>query len=137
MLARGGVGVVTDGGIRDVAAVRLLGAPAFAASLTPRDSMGRSLVTGSGEPVTCAGVEVCTGDLVRGDEDGVVVVPRGLASETLAAAETKHGLERMVREALERGESAASLYERYGILKMPRRTLQLDRSRRVTRTSEG
>ena len=56
MLARGGVGVVTDGGIRDVAGIRRLGVPAFAAAVSPRDSFGRALVTGFGRPVTCAGV---------------------------------------------------------------------------------
>jgi 4-hydroxy-4-methyl-2-oxoglutarate aldolase len=116
MLARNGVGVVTDGGIRDVAGIRRLGVPSFAAAITPRDSMGRVLVTGYGGPVTCAGVHVSPGDLVRGDEDGVVVVPRDLAEQALAAAEDKLGLERTVREALERGESAADLYDRYGVL---------------------
>lgn len=116
MLARGGVGVVTDGGIRDVAGIRDLGVPAFAAAITPRDSFGRALVTGWGEPVTCAGVAVAAGDLVRGDEDGVVVVPSGLAADALAAAEEKLGLERIVQDALARGESAAELYERYGVL---------------------
>ena len=116
MLARGGVGVVTDGGIRDVAGIRRLGVPSFAAAITPRDSFGRALVTGWGEPVTCAGVAVAPGDLVRGDEDGVVVVPAGLAADALAAAEEKLGLERIVQEALARGESAADLYDRYGVL---------------------
>jgi regulator of RNase E activity RraA len=116
MLARGGVGVVTDGGIRDVAGIRRLGVPSFAAAITPRDSFGRALVTGWGEPVTCAGVAVAPGDLVRGDEDGVVVVPAELAADVLAAAEEKLGLERIVQEALERGESAAELYDRYGVL---------------------
>ena len=116
MLAREGAGVVTDGGIRDVAALRRLGVPSFASAITPRDSMGRVLVTGYGEPVLCAGVEVSTGDLVRGDEDGVVVVPLGLAPETLAEAEGKLRVERIVREALERGETAAALYDRYGVL---------------------
>jgi 4-hydroxy-4-methyl-2-oxoglutarate aldolase len=116
MLSRGGVGVVTDGGIRDVAGIRRLGVPAFAGAITPRDSFGRALVTGYGERVTCAGVEVSPGDLVGGDEDGVVVVPAGLAVEALAAAEEKLGLERVVREGLERGASAGELYERYGVL---------------------
>lgn len=90
--------------------------PAFAAAITPRDSMGRVLVTGYGEPVTCAGVAVFPGDLVRADEDGVIVVPRALATEALAAAEEKLGLEHVVRAALERGESAAELYDRHDIL---------------------
>lgn len=116
MLARGGIGVVTDGGIRDTAGIRRLRVPAFAAAVTPRDSAGRVLVTGWGEPVTCAGVSVTPGDLVRGDEDGVVVVPRDLAVKALAAAEEKLRLEQVVREALERGESAAALYDRHGVL---------------------
>ena len=116
MLARGGVGVVTEGGIRDVAQIRRIGVPAYAAAITPRDSMGRLLVTGWGEPVCCAGVAVSPGDLVRGDEDGVVVVPQELAAEALAAAEEKLGLEQVVRDGLERGVSAADLYDRHGIL---------------------
>jgi 4-hydroxy-4-methyl-2-oxoglutarate aldolase len=116
MLARGGVGVVTDGGTRDVAGIRRLGVPVFAASITPRDSFGRALVTGYGEPVTCAEVDVTPGDLVRCDEDGVVVVPAALAADALAAAEEKLGLERLVAAALERGETAADLYARHGVL---------------------
>jgi 4-hydroxy-4-methyl-2-oxoglutarate aldolase len=116
MLARSGAGAVTDGGIRDVAGIRRLGAPVFAASITPRDSFGRAVVTGFGEPVTCSGVQVAPGDLVRGDVDGVVVVPQGLAHETLTAAEEKLGLEGLVRDALARGETAAELYDRHGVL---------------------
>jgi 4-hydroxy-4-methyl-2-oxoglutarate aldolase len=116
MLAKGGVGIVTDGGVRDVAGIRRLDVPAFTAAVTPRDSFGRALVTGWGEPITCAGVEVSPGDLVRGDEDGVVVVPAELAAESLAAAEEKLGLERLVADGLARGESAAALYDRYGVL---------------------
>jgi regulator of RNase E activity RraA len=116
MLARGGVGIVTDGGVRDVAGIRRLDVPAFAAAVTPRDSFGRALVSGWGEPVTCAGVDVSPGDLVRGDEDGVVVVPRDLAVEVLAGAEEKLGLERLVADGLARGESAADLYDRYRVL---------------------
>ena len=116
MLARGGVGVVTDGGVRDLAQIRRLGAPIYAAAVTPRDSMGRLLVTSFGEPVLCGGVAVSPGDLVRGDEDGVVVVPQALAADVLAAAEEKLGLERIVRDELERGATAADLYARHGVL---------------------
>lgn len=116
MLARGGVGVITDGGIRDTAQIRRLGTPSFAAAITPRDSMGRLLVTGWGEPVQCAGVRVSPGDLVRCDEDGVVVVPQAIAAEALAAAEEKLALEDVVREGLEHGDSAADLFDRHGIL---------------------
>jgi regulator of RNase E activity RraA len=116
MLARGGVGVISDGGIRDVATIRRLGVPSFAAAITPRDSSGRRSSPAGAGPVGCAGVEVAPGDLVRGDDDGVVVVPDGLASAVLTAAEGKLGLEHVVRDALARGESAAELYDRHGVL---------------------
>jgi regulator of RNase E activity RraA len=116
MLARGGLGVVTDGGVRDLAGIRRLGVPAFAAAVTPRDSWGRAAVAGWGDPVVCAGVAVSPGDLVRADEDGVVVVPEELAGTALDAAEEKLGLERLVVDGLARGESAAALYARYGVL---------------------
>lgn len=116
MLARGGVGIVTDGGVRDLAQMRLLEVSIYASAVTPRDSMGRLLVTGFGEPVSCAGVAVSPGDLIRGDEDGVIVVPRALAAAALAAAEEKLDLEQIVRDGLESGISAAELYDRYGIL---------------------
>src|SRR5262249_15476018 len=116
MLARGGVGVVTDGGVRDVAGIRRLDVPTFAAAVSPRDSFGRALVTGWGEPVTCAGVAGTPGDLVRADDDGVLVGRQALAAEALAGAEEKPGLERLVAEGLARGETAADLYDRYGVL---------------------
>ncbi len=116
MLARGGVAVVTDGGIRDIAGIRRLGVAAFAAAITPRDSFGRALVTGWGGPVSCGGVEIAPGDLVRGDEDGIVALPAALAATALAAAEEKLGLERVVAEGLARGETAAALYDRHGVL---------------------
>jgi 4-hydroxy-4-methyl-2-oxoglutarate aldolase len=116
MLARGGAGAVTDGGTRDVAGIRRLAIPVFSASITPRDSFGRAVVTGFGEPVSCGGVEVAPGDLVRGDLDGVVVVPRALSAQALSAAEEKLGIEGLVREALARGETVTELYERHGVL---------------------
>lgn len=116
MIARGGTGMVTDGGVRDLTQIHQLGAPAYAAAVTPRDSMGRLLVTDFGETVLCGGVVVSPGDLVRGDEDGVVVVPQALAGEALAAAEKKLGLEQIFRDELARGVTAADLYERHGVL---------------------
>jgi 4-hydroxy-4-methyl-2-oxoglutarate aldolase len=106
---------VTDGGIRDVAGIRKLGVPVFAGSSTPRHSFGRALIAGVGEPVRCAGAEVASGDLIRAEEDGVVVVRAGHAADALAAVKEKLGLERIVREALERGQTAAEVYD-YGVL---------------------
>jgi regulator of RNase E activity RraA len=115
-VARGAVAAVCDGAVRDVRELRLLALPTFATAVCARDSYGRLLVTGFGEEVACGGVRVRSGDLVLGDEDGVVVVPAGVAEAALAAAEEKLGLERAAKEALEQGETAAAMYERHGIL---------------------
>ena len=64
----------------------------------------------------CGGVRVRSGDLVLGDEDGVVVVPVGIGGAALAAAEEKLGLERAAKTLLEHGETATAMYEQHGIL---------------------
>jgi regulator of RNase E activity RraA len=71
---RGITGIVCDGLVRDVRGIREIGLPVFARGTSPSPP----LKEGPGEvngPVSCAGVTVSAGDLVVGDEDGVVVVP--------------------------------------------------------------
>lgn len=81
-IERGVAGFVVDGPVRDGSAIRSLGLPVYARGLTPRGPYKE----GPGEinvPVSCGGVAVCPGDLVLGDVDGVVVVPRDAAGEVL------------------------------------------------------
>ncbi len=73
--ARGLAGMVTDGLARDIAGLREVDLPVFARGLTPNSPMK----DGPGEinvPISCGGVIVNPGDIIVGDEDGVVVVPR-------------------------------------------------------------
>ena len=115
-VARGAIAAVCDGAVRDLRELRRLALPTFAAAVCARDSYGRLMVTGFGEEVVCGGVRVRSGDLVLGDEDGVVVVPAGVAQAALAAAEEKLGLERAAKVALEDGETATAMYEQHGVL---------------------
>lgn len=72
---RGVQGLLVDGAVRDARGIRELGFPTFARSVTPR-IFG---VQGPGAinvPISCGGVPVNPGDLIFGDDDGVVVVPR-------------------------------------------------------------
>jgi regulator of RNase E activity RraA len=81
--ARGIAGVVTDGLARDIAGIREVGLPIFARGLIPNSPMK----DGPGDiniPVSCGGVIVNPGDVVVGDDDGVVVVPKALAESTIA-----------------------------------------------------
>jgi 4-hydroxy-4-methyl-2-oxoglutarate aldolase len=86
--ARGVAGLVIDGGVRDVAALRSLGFPVFASlvSLPGAEKVAAGTV---GRPVRVAGVPVALGDWVVGDVDGVVIVPGYSIDEVLAAAQVR------------------------------------------------
>lgn len=78
-------GFVVDGPVRDGSAIGSLGFPVYARGLTPRGPYKE----GPGEinvPVSCGGVAVCSGDLILGDADGVVVVPRDSVEEVFREA---------------------------------------------------
>jgi len=72
---RGAVGFVTDGVVRDATDIQALRFPAFAAGVSP-NSPARNGPGTVGLPVVCGGVPVTAGDIVVGDPDGVVIVPR-------------------------------------------------------------
>jgi len=77
--ALGCVGVVTDGGVRDLSAVRPLGFHFFAAEVLVSHAYVH--VVEFGKPVTVGGVSVSSGDLLQADEHGVIQVPRSVAAE--------------------------------------------------------
>jgi 4-hydroxy-4-methyl-2-oxoglutarate aldolase len=114
--ARGAAGAVMDGLTRDVRAIRAMGFPVFAGGIGPLDSKGRGKVAAIDVPVEVAGARVSPGDLVFGDADGVVVVPRAVEAQVVAAALAKVSGENATREALARGEKLADVFKRHGIL---------------------
>jgi 4-hydroxy-4-methyl-2-oxoglutarate aldolase len=114
--ARGAAGVVMDGLTRDVRAIRAMKFPVFAGGIGPLDSKGRGKVMAIDVPVEVAGARVGPGDLVFGDADGVVVVPREVEDQVVAAALAKVSGENATREALARGEKLAEVFKRHGIL---------------------
>jgi regulator of RNase E activity RraA len=114
--ARGAAGCVTDGFVRDIRATRAMRFPVFHGGIAPLDSKGRGKVAAIDVPVEVAGVAVAPGDLVFGDADGVIVVPRAVEAQALEAAFAKVEGEDKTREALERGEKLADVFKRYGIL---------------------
>ncbi len=81
-MAIGMAGFIVDGGVRDAAEIRELGFPLFAAGVNPNGPSKE----GPGEinfPITCGGRAVHPGDIIVGDDDGVVVVPKELAGAAL------------------------------------------------------
>ncbi len=113
---RGGRGAVTDGLIRDVRRIRSLGLPVYAAGYKPVDSRGRGQVVAFDVPVEISGVRIEPGDLVVGDLDGVVVIPRAIERDVLELAGQKATAENHTREELEQGSLLADVYAKYGVL---------------------
>lgn len=114
--ARGARGAVIDGFTRDSQAIADMGFPLFVRGIAPYDSKGRSDVIAYNTPIDCGGVKVFPGDLVFGDFDGVVVVPRAVEEQVLNAAFKKAAEEKEVRQALQNGMSVTAAFQKYGIL---------------------
>jgi 4-hydroxy-4-methyl-2-oxoglutarate aldolase len=79
---RGIVGFVTDGMVRDIVGILGVGLPVYCAGVTP-NSPARNGPGTVGEPIDLGGVRIESGDILIGDRDGVVVVPRGKAAAVL------------------------------------------------------
>ncbi|TVQ41655.1 MAG: RraA family protein [Geminicoccaceae bacterium] len=114
--ARGAVGCVTDGLVRDVRQIRQMGFPVFAGGIGPLDSKGRGMMMAMDVPVVCAGVRVEPGDLVMADVDGVVVVPRALEAQVIQAALAKAEAEDRTRDELAAGAKLTDVFARHGVL---------------------
>lgn len=85
--ARGLAGAVLDAGVRDVYEIRRdYDFPIIARSVSPGTTLGRFKTLSAGAPIVCGGIEVVPGDIIVGDLDGVVVVPRARAAEVLRMA---------------------------------------------------
>jgi len=111
-VVRGLAGAVLDGGVRDVEEIRQLGLPVFARSVVPATTVGRYATLARDLPVPCGGVLVRPGDILVGDTDGVVVVPREHASQVLAVAlEIEEAERRMAARIRELGSIRRALEE--------------------------
>lgn len=100
--ARGLAGLVIDGAVRDVRALRRLGFPVFTRGVSMKGP-GKSQPGRINHPIVCGGVLVRAGDLVLGDDDGVVVVQRECASDVLAAARAREAKEAHMMDELRAG----------------------------------
>ena len=114
--ARGAAGCLTDGFVRDVKFIRKMSFPVFHGGIAPLDSKGRGMVAEIDVPIRCGGVAVSPGDLVVGDADGVIVIPRAVESAALEKAFAKVRGENDTRAELERGAKLADVFARHGIL---------------------
>jgi regulator of RNase E activity RraA len=107
-------GYVADGGCRDVDFILKLGFPVWCRYFTPRDIVGYWLPDTFDEPIRIGAVTIRAGDLVLGDRDGMVILPKDRAEEIIAAAETAIGTENLIRKAILEGVDPQAAYLQYG-----------------------
>jgi regulator of RNase E activity RraA len=112
--ARGARGAVIDGATRDAAYMLRVGFPVFCRYRSPMDSGPRWLAVEWGQPVTIGGVRVEPGDMLVGDLDGVVAVPKTLAVPVLLECESLIHVENRVRDAVRTGMPPLAAYEKFG-----------------------
>jgi len=105
---RGLAGVVIDGCIRDSAENRSDTLPIFARGICPAGPH-KGWPCNLNVPVSCAGVAVLPGDIVVGDDDGVVVVPASRAIQVLEESSKRMATEKDWYRRLQAGESTVSL----------------------------
>jgi len=96
-------GTVIDGICRDVSLCRSLGYPVFSRGHWMRTGKDRVQVESVNLPVTIGGVRVCPGDILRGDADGVVAIPKVHEDEVLRVAEEIETAENRIRQAVRDG----------------------------------
>jgi regulator of RNase E activity RraA len=107
---RGAKGIITDGAIRDSAALRNLDIPVYFAAVHPAVLGRRHVPWETNTTIACAGVTVQPGDIIAGDADGVVVVPRHLAMEVARDAAEQELQEQFIAEMVAKGQSVDGLY---------------------------
>src|SRR3984885_4353602 len=110
MKVRGVAGLVTDGGIRDVAGVLATGLPVWCKGAAAPPSVAGLTFVNWQEPIGCGGVAVFPNDVIAADEDGAVVIPRALLNEVVEAAVEQEKLEEWIIAQVQAGASLPGLY---------------------------
>jgi 4-hydroxy-4-methyl-2-oxoglutarate aldolase len=104
-------GLVTTGGVRDVAELHAMGFPVFSAAISAQGTV-KATAGAVNVPVSIGGQRIAAGDAIVADDDGVVVVPRPAVTDVLAASRARAEKEEVSRTAFREGELGL---DRYGL----------------------
>ena len=107
--AHGVMGLVIDAGVRDTTELTAMNFPVWAKAVSAQGTVKATAGRVNVE-VVCAGAIVRPGDVIVGDGDGVVVVPRKVAAEVARLGEQRRAKEELARARLESGELGLEMY---------------------------
>jgi len=113
---KGVAGALTDGPVRDTTRMQSLGFKVFGVQTSPLDINSRYEVVEHNVPVEIDGVVINPGDLIVGDVDGVVIVPKNAIAEVIARVEEKNSGENLFRNAVRDGMPPSQAFAKYGVL---------------------
>lgn len=114
--ARKGAGVLLDGWARDIKALKEMEFPLFYRGNNPRTSKGRCEINECQIPVTMEGVMIHPGDIIFGDVDGIVIIPKDIAEDVLRESLETIEKENRVRGMLGSGISLQQAYSEVGAI---------------------
>src|SRR5262245_8697029 len=110
LMVRGVSGVVTDGGLRDSQTIEKLPWSAYCGARSAPLNLVRHHAIEANVPIGCGGVPVYPGDVVVGDQEGVVVIPANIANEVATEAAAQTVFEDWVEDRVKEGRSIFGLY---------------------------
>ena len=110
LMKRGVAGVVTDGGFRDSPEIATLSIPAYHNRPSSPTNLTLHQALDINVPIGCGDVAVWPGDVIVGDAEGVIVIPRAIADEVAAEAVEMTAFEDFVTERVQAGQSILGLY---------------------------
>lgn len=108
--ARGAAGIVTDGAFRDSPWIRRLDLPTYASGQSANISSAIHHPSEINVPISCGGVAVLPGDVLVGDAEGVIVIPRAVAEEVARDAVEQERREAFIFAKVQAGSSIIGVY---------------------------